>query len=142
MKKKLIGAWDSIDDYVTTHRRLDLLANGVWECEADPPGAMHRWFNPQMFEQLCVLNPKLEKLLKNYEDTPEYRAKIEEMLKEIEKENLRVIFNKFKLLLPGLVDYFLALYNTGEWESDKKDYQKYPYKGKEPEIVKADRFIV
>lgn len=51
MKKHIYPNWDLID-YVNSNRRLDLISNGLWECLADPPGAMHRWFCPQMFDEL------------------------------------------------------------------------------------------
>ena len=141
MKKK-IGNWDSLEDYLTSKRRLELLSNGVWECMADPPGAMHRWFNPQLFEQMCVLDPTLENLFKNYQDTDKHRQKIKDRLRAIGQEYLIVVSQKLLPLLPGLVDYFSALYNTGEWEDDKKVYKKYPHGGKEPTTVMSDRFIV
>lgn len=141
MKKK-IGNWDSLEDYVTSKRRLELLSSGVWECEADPPGAMHRWFNPQLFEQICVLDTTLENLYKNYQDTEKHRNKIKNRLRELGRVYLLIVSQKLTPLIPGLADYFEVLYNTGEWEDDKKTYKKYPYDGKEPPTVMSDRFIV
>ena len=142
MKKQIYPGWDLIE-YVNSNRRLDLISNGLWECLADPPGAMHRWFCPQMFEQLCVMDPHLEKMIKNYDGSESQKKKISQYLVDVcLRQYLQIIANKAKKLAPQMVDYFDALYRTKNWEEDKKEYAKLPNNGIELSEVQVDRFII
>lgn len=142
MKKQIYPGWD-LADFINSSRRLDLISNGLWDCNADPPGAMHRWFCPQMFEQLCVMDPKFEKMIKSYDGSESQKKKISQYLVDVcLRQYLQIIANKAKKLAPQFVDYFDALYKTNCWNEDKKDYAKLPNGGVESFDVQAERFIV
>ena len=143
MSKKLYPNW-TVDEFVQSSRRLQHVSTGVWNCDAAPIGADEHWFCQQMFEQICVMNPELEKLFKTYKDgTERQKQRILKHLKEVcLRSYFQIVAQKFLKIAPQLVDYFESLYRTGEWEKDKKEYSSYPNGGIEPITVKKDRFIV
>lgn len=142
MKKKVYPDW-TLEEYLKCNRRLDNMPDKLWTMDSDPLGAMHRWFCPQLFEQICVLDPDLEKLYKNYQGTDRQRQRIANHLKDVcFRKYLQIIAAKYTKLNDQMVDYFAELFTTGEWDKDKKEYGQYPNKGIEPTDVHKNCFIV
>ena len=142
MKKKVFPNWN-LDEYIASNRRLDNLHDKLWDMTADAMGAMHRWFCPQLFEQICILDPDLERLYKTYEGTERQRQRIVKHIKDVcMRKYLLITAAKFSKINDQMVDYFDEMYKSGAWAEDKKTYEKYPNKGDEPATVNTDAFLI
>lgn len=142
MTKKIYPNW-TVEEFINSGRRLKDITTGVWYCEASPLGTEDMWFCTAMFEQMCVMDPDLERLFKTYEGTARQKERIMKHIKEtVLKKYLQLVVKKFNKISEQFIDYFDVLYKTGAWLDDKKHFEKCENKGIEPETVKKERFII